>query len=187
MSDEERTPLHWAAAKGDLGVVQECLDNGDNPDTADDGGWTPLISAASVGHAHVAAALIAAGCDSKKTTREGRTAFFYAVSRGHAPIIDLFIQNDAVDWRSDTVGANPIHRAICSTKTTPAILEMLKRAGGPFDVPDNEGNLPIHLACAEGRRDLIEWLVKNVSASVTEPLNFDKKAPQDLLPFDFNG
>jgi ankyrin repeat protein len=185
MSSEERSPLHWAAMEGDLVRVNECLENGDDTNTADDGGWTPLITAASIGHAHVAAALIEAGCDTKKRTLEGRTAFFYAVSRGHAPVIDLLIQNEAQDWETDSTGSNALHRAICSTKTTTEILSMLKGAGAPFGVADGEGNLPIHLACYEGRRDVIAWLVQNVGASLTEPVNLEGKTPQELLPMDF--
>jgi ankyrin repeat protein len=64
---------------------------------------------------------------------------------------------------------------------------MLKKVNAPFEVPDSEGNLPIHLACYENRKELIKWLVQNVGASVTEPLNLDGKAPQDLLPIDFYG
>jgi ankyrin repeat protein len=62
---------------------------------------------------------------------------------------------------------------------------MLRRADAPFDAADSEGNLPIHLACAENRRDLIRWLVENTGASVTDPENGDGKTPQDLLPLEW--
>jgi ankyrin repeat protein len=183
---EERTPLHWAAVQNDIKAVSACLANGDDPDTADDGGWTPLISAASAGYAHVAGALIEAGANPKLATNENRTAFFYAVCRCHIQVIDLFIQNDVIDWKKDKTGSNALHRAICCPKCTPEILRILNGADAPFDVADGEGNLPIHLACYEKRRDLIDWMVENVGASLDEPANTDGKVPRALIPSQFD-
>lgn len=59
---------------------------------------------------------------------------------------------------------------------------MLKENDAPFDVSDPDGNLPIHIACYENRRDLVDWMVKNVGASLTEPKNNDGKVPRDLFP-----
>jgi 26S proteasome non-ATPase regulatory subunit 10 len=179
---EDRTPLHWAATNGDLKALNELLGQGDDPDVADDCGWTPLITAASCGYSHIAAALLQAGTNAKRTTKEGRSAFFYAVSRCHMPVIDLFIQNDIIDWRKDKNGSNPVHRAICNAKCTLPVLEMLKEAGAEFDIPDGEGNLPIHLACYENRKDIVQWLIEKASASLKNPKNHDGKVPGELLP-----
>jgi ankyrin repeat protein len=179
---EDRTPLHWAATNGDLKALNELLGQGEDPNVADDGGWTPLITACSSGYSHIAAALLQAGANAKMTTKEGRTAFFYAVARCHMPIVDLLIQNDITDWKKDTTGANAVHRAICNSKCTTSLLQMLKEADAVFGVADAEGNLPIHLACYENRRDLIQWLLDNASASLKGPKNDEGKAPAELLP-----
>jgi ankyrin repeat protein len=179
---DERSPLHWAAAQNDLKALTTCLANGDDPDEADDGGWTPLITAASAGYSHAAGALIEAGANPKLTTTQNRTAFFYAVARCHVQIVDLLIQNDAVDWKKDATGSNALLRAIVCAKCTPDFLDVLKRADAPFDIADSEGNLPIHLACSENKKDLIEWLIANAGASLDEPENAEGKIPRSFLP-----
>jgi 26S proteasome non-ATPase regulatory subunit 10 len=181
MSDD-RSPLHWAATNGDLKALNERLNQGDDPDLADDGGWTPLITAASCGYSHIAAALLQAGANPKLVTKDGRSAFFYAVARCHMPMIDLFIQNEVIDWRKDKTGSNPVHRAVCNAKCTTNVLQMLKEADAQFNVPDGEGNLPMHLACYEGRKDLVQWLIENASGSLKTPKNDEGKVPGDLLP-----
>jgi 26S proteasome non-ATPase regulatory subunit 10 len=183
---EERTALHWAATQNDLKVLSECLANGDDPDTADDGGWTPLISAASAGYAHCVGALLEAGANTKLTTSENRTAFFYAVSRCNVQVVDLMIQNEAIEWKKDKTGSTALHRAICCPKCTPEFLEMLTRADPPFDVADREGNLPIHVACSENRNELVLWLVANAGGSLDGPANSKGKAPRDLIPSQFH-
>lgn len=182
MSDDERTPLHWAVVNNDLMAVQEHLRNGEDPDQADDAGWTPLMSAASAGYAHIADALIQADANAKLRTAQGRTAFFYAVSKCHVQVIDLFIQNDLADWKKDRTGSNPVHRAISNKACTPEILQMLLQADAPFNVADGEGNTPIHLACYENRKDLVKWLEENTGASTKKPKNDDGKIPMELLP-----
>jgi 26S proteasome non-ATPase regulatory subunit 10 len=180
----DRSALHWAAMTGDLRAFNEALADGDDPNEADDGGWTPLITAASAGHSQIVNALLEAGANPKLTTKDGRSAFFYAVARAHAPVVDLFLQNDICDWKRDATSATALHRAICCAKTTPELLAVLKRAGAPFDAADGDGNLPIHLACYEGRSNIIKWLVDNVSPSVMAPPNAEGKAPQELLPMN---
>lgn len=182
MSDDERTPLHWAVMNNDLAAVNEHIANGDDVDTADEGGWTPLITAASAGYAHIADRLLQAGANPQLATREGRNAFFYAVSRCKVQVIDLFIQNDLASWKKDKTGSNPVHRAVCNSACTPELLQMLQNAEAPFDIADSEGNLPIHLACYENRRDLADWLVEHTGSKLDEPKNADGKTPRQLLP-----
>lgn len=56
---DKRSALHWAAAKGHVAIVKFMLENGEDPTLADGGGWTPLMSACSVGHLPVVQLLLA--------------------------------------------------------------------------------------------------------------------------------
>lgn len=178
---DERTHLHWAATRGDVRAVQECLENGDNPDKADDMGWTPMISAASCEFVQVVAALLEAGANPALKTKQGRDAFFYAVSRCNSPMTDLFIIHDYTNYKPDKYGSNCIHRAIVNPKCTPEFLQMLYNNDAPFKDADAEGNTPMHLACYENRVELIKWLKDVAGLSMEYPLNQDKKAPKDLI------
>ena len=48
-----------------------------NPNTTDDGGWTPIMSASSAGHYAVAKKLLDNGADPLVATEAGRTPLHY--------------------------------------------------------------------------------------------------------------
>lgn len=187
MTSEERSELHWAVVNDDLKKVNELLRNGADPNTADESGWTPLISAASAGFAYIVDVLLNAEANPYLKTKDGHDAFFYAVSKCNIQVVDLFIQNDIYNWKKDKYGATSLHRALSNKKCSIDFLQMVNRVDAPFTEPDYDGNTIIHLACYENRRDLVDWLVKNLELSVDEPKNQEGKSPKDLYPLlEFN-
>ena len=67
-------PLHRAAARGSLPIVDMLLTSGSQLSISDTGGWTALHHACSEGHGDVAVKLIQEGIDLDKTDRDGETA-----------------------------------------------------------------------------------------------------------------
>lgn len=65
------SPLHWAAAFGQIDVVHHLLNAAVNPDANNAKGDTPLRDAASAGHLHIVRALLAAGADPSNPNNEG--------------------------------------------------------------------------------------------------------------------
>lgn len=185
---DERSELHWAVMENDLKTVRNLLQEGNDPNTVDEQGWTPLMTAASAGYATICDLLLQKGALSDKETKEGRCAFFYAASRCNIQVVDLFLQNDICCWKKDKFGDTPLHRALSNEKCTPALLKMFKEKcelignPAPFDVCDADGNLPIHIACYENRRDLAKWIIDNIpGSSMKQSKNKSGKFPQDLF------
>src|SRR5690348_9090448 len=86
-----RTPLHYAAVAGDVGLVTELLVASADANAVDDDGWTPLHFAAQKGVAEIVRLLLEAGAavdprDSQGNTPLGRAVFH---SRGQGEIIEL--------------------------------------------------------------------------------------------------
>lgn len=179
---DERSELHWAVMYGNYQDVLSLIDAGSDVNTCDEGGWTPLMTAASAGYSHIVNALLEAGARVSCKTKENRTAFFYAVSKCQLKVIDLFLQNGICCWDRDVNGMNPLHRAVCNPKCTVEMLQLLKENEAPFDAKDSNGNLPIHLAAYEGRKDLVEWMDKNTKYGKRYSKNDEGKFPFQLFP-----
>lgn len=179
---DERTELHWAVMSGDYQTTLDLIETGSDVNACDEGGWTPLITASSAGYSHIVDALLEAGAKASCKTKENRTAFFYAVSKCQIKVIDLFLQNGICNWDKDVNGMSPLHRAVSNPKCTVEMLQMLKENDAPFDIKDSEGNLPIHIAAYEGRKDLVEWMDKNTKYGKRYSKNDEGKFPYQLFP-----
>uniref|UniRef100_A0A286X9F7 Ankyrin repeat domain 6 n=1 Tax=Cavia porcellus TaxID=10141 RepID=A0A286X9F7_CAVPO len=79
-----RTPLHLAANKGHLAVVQVLLKAGCDLDVQDDGDQTALHRATVVGNTEIIAALIQEGCALDRQDKAGNTALHLACQNNHS-------------------------------------------------------------------------------------------------------
>jgi ankyrin repeat protein len=79
-----RSPLHYAAGKGDVADVLDHLKAGEEPKLADANGWTPLHFAAQAGSALVIRTLVSAGAVVDSRDAHGNTPLSTATfnSRG---------------------------------------------------------------------------------------------------------
>ncbi|MFX0573052.1 ankyrin repeat domain-containing protein [Nocardia nepalensis] len=74
-----RTPLHYAAAEGDLATVERLLGTED-VNAADNDGWTALHFAAQAGAPRIVSRLLDAGADIDAVTTKGHPAIYWAVN-----------------------------------------------------------------------------------------------------------
>jgi len=88
--------LHEAALEGNLQVVLQHIDAGENLNARDpSGGSSPLIIAATFGRTEVAKALIAAGADVDQRNNDGSTALFTAALFCHSEIVEALLDSGA--------------------------------------------------------------------------------------------
>jgi len=80
------TPLHYAAAKGQLDVIELLLKHGADVNARDKNGYTPLHAAAYYDHADAAGLLIVRGADARVRNNEGKTPLDVARERGRAEV-----------------------------------------------------------------------------------------------------
>ena len=71
-------------------------------------GWTPLIYAATGGHADVARYLIDAGANVNAASPNGTTALMMAVRGGHAAVVDLLLASGAEVGHRNEAGATAL-------------------------------------------------------------------------------
>ena len=91
------TPLHWAANRGHLDIVQALLKARADVNAKDEYGMTPLHLAAIRGHLGIIQALLKAGADVNAKDEDEYTPLHLAAARGHLDIVQALIEARADD------------------------------------------------------------------------------------------
>ncbi len=136
---EQLTPLHFAAERGHLHVVEFLLSMGSDLHISAFG-WdtgTPLHYAAREGHAQVVQALLDAGAKVDARTRSRSTPLHYAAERNFPHVVDILIKAGADIHALDIKQRSPMERAAYECRS------ILQAAGGGAgkttnSVPNNE-------------------------------------------------
>ena len=108
-----RTPLHYAAAEGQVEEVIRSLSDGANPNAQDADGWSPLHFAAQAVSPGSTEALLAAGAKMELKDSFGNTALSKAVfsSRGNGSVIQLLRGSGADPYAANSSGVTPLSLA----------------------------------------------------------------------------
>jgi len=134
MAEDKPDPqLHWACQNGRMDLVKAWIEKGKPVNNkSPQRGLTPLIVAAGFGDVEIFKFLIANGADPKIT---------------------------------DNVGLTCLH--VAAAKEGPMLAEVLTALKGPVlkelkDMGDEDGSTPLHHAAAEGQKENVEALLKEV-------------------------
>lgn len=106
------TPLHLAAARGDLSAATALLNEGASIDRRNGKGRTALYEAAKRGQTEMVALLLHHGADSNTRAKQGFTPLLAASERGHADTIALLLSKGADLKATCTCGDSALHRAV---------------------------------------------------------------------------
>lgn len=106
------TPLHLAAARGDLAATTLLLAEGDPIDRRNGRGRTALYEASKRGQVPVVALLLQHGANPNAKTQQGYSPLLAASERGHADTIALLLSKGADLRTSSTGGDSALHRAV---------------------------------------------------------------------------
>ena len=96
------TLLMLASYNGQLEMTRVLLENGANPQVANDMGQIPLAGAAFKGNIEMARLLIEHGADVNARMPDGKTALMFAAMFNRLEIIDLFLEK-GVDASSQSM------------------------------------------------------------------------------------
>lgn len=141
-----RTPLHMAAAAGDLGVTQTLIEGGEKVADGDNNGWTALhIAAAGINHpgnstgysTELSVAAAAAFRVSERTAQLGSTA-----------------RTDGAEGLDQTTASYGGHTLVDSTGREPSqllqrhmdVVQLLLDHGAAIDARTSSGKTALHLA-----------------------------------------
>jgi hypothetical protein len=106
------TPLHLAAARGDLAAATALLSEEDTIDRRNGRGRTALYEASKRGQTEVVALLLQHGANPDTKAKQGFTPLLAAAERGHAGTIALLLSKGADLKATCTCGDSALHRAV---------------------------------------------------------------------------
>ena len=155
----QRTPLHWAARKGDPEILEYLIKKGADPNALDEDKATPLVNAVANGHRALVKMLIDAGSDVNLRNVFGMSALHYAVRNNYVEESRLIISKGA-DLNSKIYdGKTALHLACQGGKTD--ILGSLMAGGAKAAETDRGGNSPLHTAVYYGDLKAVEILLEH--------------------------
>jgi ankyrin repeat protein len=138
------SPLHLAAAFGDVALSQLLMDHGANVDAVDSNGETPLLAAREN---TVAGVLISAGADVNVANNDGETPLFHACDAERA---EMLLEAGANIDHRDSLDATAVHFA-AGYHRHDDVVKCLLRHGAQADAVDKNGDTPLRWAAeAEG-------------------------------------
>mmetsp|Transcript_4568 Transcript_4568/g.8978 ORF Transcript_4568/g.8978 Transcript_4568/m.8978 type:complete len:225 (-) Transcript_4568:37-711(-) len=186
--EDQRTALHWACSSKNRQGQQhtECikllLSRGANPKTVDDGGWTPLLSAASSGNDEAVALLLDADVDVNVQEQNSESSPLHlSAVKGHIAVVRCLIMRQADVNATDKRKQTPLHRAASTGKAE--VINVLISGGSKVNTSDIDGNTALHLAMVEQHEDACMALLG--AGASTKQKNAQGETPLALAPDNF--
>lgn len=152
-----RTPLHLAANKGHLAVVQILLKAGCDLDVQDDGDQTALHRAAVVGNTEVISALTQEGCALDRQDKDGNTALHEASWHGFSQSVKLLVKAGANVLAKNKAGNTALHLACQNSHSQSTRVLLL--GGSRADLKNNAGDTCLHVAARYNHLSIIKLLL----------------------------
>ncbi|XP_063089303.1 ankyrin repeat domain-containing protein 6 isoform X3 [Cavia porcellus] len=153
-----RTPLHLAANKGHLAVVQVLLKAGCDLDVQDDGDQTALHRATVVGNTEIIAALIQEGCALDRQDKDGNTALHEASWHGFSQSAKLLVKAGANVLARNKAGNTALHLACQNNHSQSTRILLL--GGSRADLKNNAGDTALHVAAALNHKKVVKILLE---------------------------
>jgi len=197
------TPLHEAAAKGQLVVARYLLENGADVNArgrfgADANGQsrndvTPLFRAALSGHRVMVELLLAHGAEVDAANSEGETALHAAAHAGFKGVAEVLLARHANPNARQQFGRTPLHHA--AEKGQAALVELLLAHGADLNAKDTgipngslqypantRGATPLVVALLGQRTEIVKLLLAH-QADITNgcEVNFMGLGPGNSL------
>jgi hypothetical protein len=143
------TVLHWAAARGHVGMIELAVSCGARVDAGDRGGCTALHIAARNDHVHAVTLLVNCGADVGARGDGNFTPLHMAAYRGHASVAGALVALRA-DLRSQCDQLRtPLHWAAHEGQCD--VIRLLLSSAADVNAAAGDGASPLHLAAFKGQ------------------------------------
>ncbi|UCH83917.1 MAG: ankyrin repeat domain-containing protein [Candidatus Latescibacterota bacterium] len=156
LNEEEETPLHFAAASGNLDLVEYLVSSGAEVDAPNNVGQTPLLYAAYDGHVEICEFLIRVGAKADFRDGRGNSPLDFAARQGQLDVVALLIAEGAEIDRDGRDGRTPLWYAASTGQLE--IVKLLARDGADVTTTDDGGESVLLVSLNRGHPDVADWL-----------------------------
>ncbi|KAL9957509.1 hypothetical protein ACROYT_G039148 [Oculina patagonica] len=163
-----QSPLHFAARKGHIRIMEILLNEGGIPVNLEDNDKaTPLHTAAQAGQTDVIRKLVLYGGDMALRDNDGYTPLHLAAREGHVDAFREMLRKAKYGGLStrtllnspDNYGNACLHLAIKHGHKE--IVELCLESGADISKAQEDFSMPIHLVCSQGNLEIAKLLVNN--------------------------
>lgn len=153
-----RTCIHGAAIAGELRLVEKCVQSGLEVDRVDFYGRSALHYASMNGHAELSRRLLVLGADPRIRDKDNYNALIYAIINGHVDCVRVVLSDSRVGVEPEDVKTDVIPLSLASQFGHIAVVSLLLQHGAT-ELPNTNGEYPLHLAAREGHAELCRMLI----------------------------
>jgi ankyrin repeat protein len=154
------TPLHWAAQRNDVELVDLLIAAGADAKAANRYGVTPLSVACTNGNAAIVDKLLKAGADPNTSTPEGETALMTAARSGNPDAVRILLAHGAkVNAREQSRGQTALMWA--ASENHAAAAKVLIEAGADINARSNGGFTALLFSARDGSTAAVDVLLKS--------------------------
>jgi ankyrin repeat protein len=154
----DNTPLHIAAEKGDLAIVQLLLQKGAKSSTKNDSGQTPLGLACEKGNETLVRLLLDKGAEPTPRSPEFDTLLHRAAVGGSMAIMQLLLDMGASPTARDSNKRTVLHYA-AGTAGREAAVQLLLNLGADIEAQNAQDKRPLHGASKSGNEATVRLLL----------------------------
>ena len=153
-------PLHLAAVKGYLPIVQILIANRADVNIQNNFGCSPLHLACITGHSTIIQYLIAKGADVNIKNNNGETPLFVAAERGHLAIIQYLVEKGGANINTiSKKRQTPLY--IAYMKKHLDIIKFLIGNGANVNIQNDDGETLLYIAIREEESEIVQILIAN--------------------------
>jgi ankyrin repeat protein len=150
--------LIQASKRGVPREAARLVDRGANLNAKGTWGMTPLMWAASKGHAEVVRLLLERGADANAAANNSSTALMWTAFAGHNDLVKLLIERGAAINLQSNCGRTALISAAFNGHLD--VVKLLLESGAQPNIKDEEGRTAIDYAIGRGHREVRDVILR---------------------------